>query len=79
MVPVGNEGDPGKGAQPANSPGSGKIAVGDGHLLDAHRGQLVDAGFDRPVEPAPRLPYDEGMKMTGPVGNLGVVADHGDR
>ena len=47
----------------------------------AHTGiaQMLDAGLDRAVQSAARLPHDQCAALPGPLGDLGVVADHRDR
>ena len=53
--------------------------MGHDHLGDAGDAQMVDPGLDRAVQAPARLPHHQRAALSGPLGDVVVVAHHGDR
>ena len=78
-VAVGDQGDPRRLAHQGQIASPGEVGVGHGDLGDTVGHQMVDAGLDGTVEAPSRLPHHQRPEGAGPLGHVGVVADHGHR
>ena len=77
-VAVGNQRDPRIVPDQGQIRGPGEIGVSHGDLGHPVGHEVFDAGLHRTVEPASRFPHHQRTAVTGPAGDLCVVAHHGD-
>src|SRR5437763_6204551 len=78
VAPVGNEGDTGEAARPAQRAGQGEVGVGDDHPARTSSAEALDACLHSAVETLAGFPDHEGSVVPCPVGDGRVVAYHGD-